>query len=102
MVKGEKLTIGDRDSEWDGWVWCTNSEGVSRWVPEGFVARHGDTCIALREYESTELSVHIGEILDVGEIESGWAWCIKGAELAEQADQAGQAGWVPLECLEEI
>ncbi|MBL7164044.1 MAG: hypothetical protein ISS57_15715 [Anaerolineales bacterium] len=97
MCGGEQLKIGERDSEWDGWVWCINQEGESRWVPEDFMERQGDTCVALRNYESTELSVQLGEVLSMGAEESGWAWCTKDAD---KADQAGESGWVPLECLE--
>ena len=91
MIKGEILNIGERDSEWDGWVWCTNRNGESRWVPESFVERKEDTCTALRDYESTELCVQVGEVLSAGEEESGWAWCTNKAE---------QSGWVPVESLE--
>ncbi|MBN1978974.1 MAG: SH3 domain-containing protein [Anaerolineae bacterium] len=84
---GETLTIGKRKSEWDGWVWCTNQEGKSRWVPEAYVKCAGDICVMLRDYEATELSVRVGEELIItGEEESGWVWC---------TNQAGQSGWVP-------
>jgi hypothetical protein len=84
---GEKLTIGEKESEWDGWVWCTNREGKSRWVPEAYVEHRGDVCVMLRDYESTELSVSAGEVLSItGQAESGWVWC---------TNQAGQSGWVP-------
>ncbi len=92
MVVGERLQIGERDSDWEGWVWCTNSDGQSRWVPENFIEPHGDSCTALRDYESTELNVQIGEVLKMGETESGWTWCTK---------VDGQSGWVPLACLKE-
>lgn len=84
---GEELTAGERKSEWDGWVWCTNREGKSRWVPEAYVERKGNTCVMLRDYEATELSVRVGEVLTItGKEESGWVWC---------TNQAGQSGWVP-------
>jgi len=93
---GEQILIGDRDTEWEGWVWCTNSVGESRWAPEIFFERHGDIYIALRDYESTELSVQVGEILLIGEEECGWGWCSK------DAGHSDQSGWVPLEFLEEV
>ncbi len=83
--------IGDKDSEWEGWIWCTNSEGESRWVPEAFIERRGKYCLALRNYESTELSVQEGDILQINEVESGWAWC-------KNAD--GHSGWVPIASLD--
>jgi len=97
MTEGEQLKMGDRESEWDGWAWCTNSEGESRWVPESFLERRGNKCIALRDYESTELSVQIGEVVLMGTVESGWAWCI---QTSDQADQPTLQGWVPMKCLD--
>lgn len=88
---GEELTIGHKESEWPGWVWCTNQHGESRWVPETYIERRGDTCVALCEYEATELSVQAGQELTVGHGESGWRWC---------TNQAGQSGWVPAEYLD--
>ncbi len=91
MTTGERLQVGDRGSEWQGWVWCTSSDGESRWVPEAFVERHGEYCLALRNYESTELNVQEGDTLLIMEIESGWGWC---------TSTDGHNGWVPLSCVE--
>jgi uncharacterized protein YgiM (DUF1202 family) len=85
---GEELTISERESEWAGWVWCTSQAGQSRWVPEKHVERRGDSYVMLRDYEATELSVSVGEVLATGEEESGWIWC---------TNQAGQSGWVPVD-----
>jgi hypothetical protein len=84
---GEELATSERESEWNGWVWCTNQAGESRWVPEAYVECRGSTCVMLCDYEATELSVRVGEVLTiVGKEESGWIWCM---------NQAGQSGWVP-------
>jgi hypothetical protein len=90
---GEKLTASDRDSEWAGWVWCTNQMGKSRWVPEKYLARKGNDCTALCDYEATELAVRVGVILELGQEESDWVWC---------ANQSGQSGWVPTEKIQRI
>jgi hypothetical protein len=29
---GEELAIDEKESEWSGWIWCTNRDGKSRWV----------------------------------------------------------------------
>lgn len=47
-------------------------------------------CKALRDYDSFELSVDIGEILTIKEAAASWAW-------VENPD--GEEGWVPLENL---
>jgi len=90
---GEELTIGEKESEWSGWVWCTNQDGKSRWVPEKYVERKGDTGIACYDYEATELSVSVGEELIMGKEESGWIWC---------TNQEGQSGWVPADHVEKL
>jgi len=90
---GEELTISENESTWSGWVWCTNRDGISRWVPEKYVERKGNTCIALYDYEATELSVSVGEELVVGKEESGWIWC---------TNQEGQSGWVPADSVERL
>ena len=88
---GEELTITERDSEWGGWVWCTNREGKSGWVPESFVRRKDSTCVALRDYDATELTVSVGDIVTISDEESGWFWC---------TDARGQSGWVPADRVE--
>ena len=90
---GEELAIDEKESEWSGWIWCTNQDGKSRWVPERYVERKGDTGIALYDYEATELSVSVGEELVMGKEESGWIWC---------TNQRGQSGWVPADHVEKL
>lgn len=89
----EELKVSEKESEWPGWLWCTKRDGESRWVPESYLERRGDTWIARRDYEATELSVNAGETLVMGAQESGWVWCTK---------PAGQSGWVPLDNIEII
>lgn len=45
----------------------------------------------LRDYDSIELEIDVGDKIDVIEIVSGWAWV---------KDSRNRRGWVPLECLE--
>jgi hypothetical protein len=88
---GEVLAIDKKDSEWSGWLWCTNQQGESRWVPEAYVERRGDTCVMLCDYDSTELSVCEGEKVVAGQQVAGWFWC---------TNHKGQSGWVPIDNLE--
>jgi uncharacterized protein YgiM (DUF1202 family) len=90
---GEELTIGEKKSGWSGWIWCTNRNGKSGWVPEKYVTRKGDTGTVLHDYASTELSVSVGETLIMGQEESGWIWC---------TNQKGQSGWVPADNVEKL
>jgi hypothetical protein len=90
---GEELAISEKESEWSGWIWCTNRDGKSRWVPDKYVERKGDMGIALCDYEATELSVSVGEELRMGKEASGWIWCM---------NQKGQSGWVPEDHVERL
>jgi len=87
ISKGEILTIGKKESEWPGWIWCTNKIGKSRWVPENYLEIHGKTCKAKQDYEATELSVKIGEKLVANNKEADWIWA---------TNEKGKSGWVPL------
>lgn len=90
LKKGETVQVGRRDDEWPGWVWCTNTAGESRWVPEAYLSRDG---LVLRDYESTELTVKVGDVVTAVHQESGWHWC---------TNQSGQNGWVPLNVLQPL
>jgi hypothetical protein len=85
--QGERLRFERRETEWPGWIWCTDSNGQSAWVPERWVEIEGDACVLQRDYVATELPVQEGEIVTVERIESGWGWGIR---------ESGEQGWVPL------
>jgi uncharacterized protein YgiM (DUF1202 family) len=83
---GESLTLGRRQSDWAGWVWCTGQTGHSGWVPEAYLDRQqGNLALANRDYDATELSAAVGETLTVHKAESGWVWC---------TDPHGRQGWI--------
>ena len=88
---GEMLTVGDNDSQWPGFVWCTNQSGKGGWVPKAYLDRDNDTATARCDYSAVELTVTIGEQLALLKEEGGWAWC---------STQDGRLGWVPLANLE--
>ena len=89
---GERLRFERRESEWDGWMWCTSEAGEEAWTPEAWVEIEGDdTCTMKRDYNARELSVAAGDEVRAIEEQSGWAWC---------ANAAGETGWVPLSNLE--
>jgi uncharacterized protein YgiM (DUF1202 family) len=90
LKAGEQVQVGRRDDEWVGWVWCTNAGGESRWVPAAYLGGAGHV---LRDYESTELEVTVGEMVTAVHEESGWLWC---------TNQSGQQGWLPKKVVEQI
>jgi hypothetical protein len=88
---GERLQIGDRATDWPGWLWCINELGKSGWAPASYVDRRERIGLARRDYDATELSAQVGEELVVGYAESGWLWC---------TNRAGQSGWIPADNVE--
>jgi hypothetical protein len=90
---GEVLSFERRPTEWEGWLFCTDRQGATGWVPENWLALEGDMCKARKDYDSSELEVRKGEVIHVDLVESGWA-------LATNV--SGEKGWVPLKCIEAI
>jgi len=89
--KSDNLTIGKKDGSWPGWLWCTTANGESRWLPQSYLEIKGNTGTLLRDYNSVELTVRVGEQLTVIDEAEGWYWC---------TNSRGQTGWVPGECVE--
>ena len=87
MNKGEILSIEEKETEWAGWIWCTNKMGESRWVPENYLEIDGNKAKINRDYNATELYVNVGEELIIQEEEAEWYWVI---------NQQGKNGWVPI------
>ena len=85
--KGEIVLVGEKDSEWSGWIWCTKDSGESRWVPENYLEIHGDNGKILRKYNSKELAVNVGEEFIILEEEAEWFWV---------ENETGKSGWVPI------
>lgn len=93
LHNGETVTVGRRDTQWPGFLWCTNAAGKGGWVPESYFDCSGETGVANRDYTARELTAGVGEELIIYYEESGWFWC---------ANQQGQSGWIPAENVEII
>ena len=91
FAAGDVLAVEDRETVWSGWLWCVTEEGKGCWVPEDYIERRGESCTALRDYDSVELDVDAGDVLEVREEAGGWLWCV---------DREGKSGWVPAVCVE--
>jgi hypothetical protein len=87
------VTVGRNDTQWPGFVWCTNQAGKGSWTPENFIERTGERGTARRDYDATELSAAVGEELVIGEEAGGWLWC---------TNSQGQSGWIPADNVEVI
>jgi uncharacterized protein YgiM (DUF1202 family) len=88
---GDRVMIGNRASEWPGWIWCTDEHGLSGWIPQRFLKSEGIKGVLLVEYDATELTVEAGESVEILGTESSWARC---------RTPEGRTGWLPLEVLE--
>jgi SH3-like domain-containing protein len=86
LRKGAIVTISEKDCEWDGWLWCSDSNDLQGWVRKSYVDIDGDSGRMLRDYNATELSVTVGENIEVLAEESGWLQCQKSD---------GKTGWIP-------
>ncbi len=93
LFAGERLQFERRPTEWEGWLWVRSRDGQTGWVPEAWVEQDGTFCVMNRDYDSTELTVEVGDYLHCLLIESGWLW---------GETPSGAVGWVPLECLEQV
>ena len=84
---GERVEVGERDDEWPAFVFVTARRG-SGWVPERHLDRDGAAAVVTEAYDTTELAIAQGELLEVirEDRPSGWVWC---------RAQDGREGWVP-------
>ena len=87
VAAGDRLGVGRRDGEWPGWVWCVDHGGLGGWLPEEVV--DGDRAAA--DFDTRELTVAEGDLLEPLHRRHGWTWC-RGTQ--------GE-GWVPDRCLED-
>jgi len=89
LVKtGDELIVGKQDSQWSEFVWCTNKNGKSGWVPEKHLDRQGERGVAQQKYSTAELTIKVGEMVTLENEDSGWYWV---------TNKTGQSGWVPME-----
>ena len=92
---GEEVTVGREDTEWVGWLWCTNAAGKSGWVPKQYIepADAADKGKMLMDYTAAELPVQTGDVLTLHDEEGGWYWA---------TNAAGDHGWVPVTHVEQF
>jgi hypothetical protein len=92
---GDTLGVGHRDQVYTRYVWGTDQARRSGWVPDSYLemAPDGKTAVALRDYDSTELSVGRKQILEVLDEVGGWYLC---------RTETGMSGWVPGSSVEPV
>ncbi|MFN2243327.1 MAG: SH3 domain-containing protein [Anaerolineae bacterium] len=90
---GGRLRFERKETEWEGWLWCTDASGKSAWVPENWLRFEEGTCVLQRDYSSRELTVSAGELIAVEFVESDWVLGFR---------ENGERGWVPLNHLSPV
>lgn len=90
---GDRLLVGEQDTEYPGWVRITDQQGLVGWAPLDYIelAEDGASGVALKFYSARELDVEPGERLTFKYEHCQWCWV--------EHDTKG-AGWVPRECLD--
>lgn len=91
LKAGDRLKWVERSTPYTGWIWCKANTGETGWVPKIWLEFDGDSCIVLKDYNSTELTISPGDSLQGIITESGWLYA---------SNQGNEKGWVPLECVE--
>ncbi len=93
---GEVLTLTGRVDAWEGnadwvWLWAIAPDGREGWLPADVVEAPGPMHVgaarAHRDYDARELTVLVGEKVELLETAGGWHLC-------RAAD--GRTGWVPV------
>ena len=84
FAKGTPVRLaGGEDTEFLGWYACNIAE-YDTFVPIAFV-REGKL---IRDYNPTELTPKVGDVLEVCEIVGAWLFA---------TDEQGTTGWIPAE-----
>ena len=91
--KGDFVKVGKEDTEMPGWFWCENHEGLWSWIPIEYLDMVGSRGTLTMDYDTIELSVKVGEVLDCITSVKHWTLCRKSN---------GFKGWVPTKNLEKV
>jgi hypothetical protein len=92
--KGDIVQLGKEftdDPDWKDWIWCEGARDNKAWVPKQYLDIGESVGTFKRDYNAMELSVAVGEKLDIYEIVNGFG-------MAEKSNSV--RGWVPMKNLE--
>lgn len=92
FATGDRLLVGEQDTEYPGWVRVTDKKGAVGWAPLEYIELNedGDSGVALVSYSAMELDVEPGEHLIVEFEHRQWCWV---------KHKSKGVGWVPEENL---
>jgi hypothetical protein len=86
-AEGDEVSVGREDPEMPGWFWCKDDKGVEMWVPSTHLKIKGSRGVFNQPYNSVELNVALGDVVQFLGETLGWAECLDGA---------WRYGWIPL------
>ena len=90
----ELVQVGETfadDPAWSGWYRCTGEVGQVAWIHEDLLNQEGDQARMRKDYDARELTLIVGEIVEIRETLGGFG-------LAKKT--TGLTGWVPMGHLE--
>lgn len=94
LSAGDRVTVGQQDTEWTSYRWCANEVGTGGWIPQDYlVMEENGTATSTVDYSTAELSVEADAIVAGFQAAGDWTWCV--------ADD-GAAGWVPNRALSRL
>jgi len=86
LEPGQEVTSGPADNAWPGWIWATDHNGRSGYVPAEYLEPLGeDRWAVLKPFDPTVLKVQRGDKITSLEHIHGWHWA---------QNQSGQSGWI--------
>lgn len=94
FYKGTKVTVGQRDEQYLGWIKIT-LDNISVWAPEEYldVSEEGNAAITNNAYCSRELDTKVSERVIISKEICGWVWA---------RNKYGESGWIPKETIKMI
>jgi len=90
---GDVVQISDQDQRWPGWVYCTDQNGNTGWIPERYLLRREGGAVLCKDYNGKELTVKAGDELLVCQVLTSWSWCL---------NEKGEPGWVPTHLVQKL
>ena len=93
--KGEIVEGQEKETEWEGWLFCRHSSGTNGWVPKSYLEETSESgqFQFLRDYNARELTIDRNQEVMLLEEESSWAWV---------RTPLGEEGWIPMENLQDL
>ena len=86
LTAGQEVTSGPADKTWPGWIWATDSNECSGFVPAEILEPLGeDRWATMQDFDPTVLKIKRGDAITSLQQIHGWHWC---------ENASGDHGWV--------